>query len=377
MHHRRWVVKKELIEEFKHDFHWQQTLRREFEFGYKLSHKGLAQYFHLEDRKDCLFLVREWIDGESLSSWNQVKRSTKDKTEILIKTAEVLEYLHAHQIFHRDVSPANIIVCHLVPEIKLIDPGFAAEGAERLPGAGTRGFSPAEQFAGAAPNPRHDLYALAQVGKYLFPDKSERPKAISKFIKYCEAEARDVSSLSAREAGQILLQTKSRNSRIILIGSFPIMMFITIVMLMFMQDHEDKIPANGKNTTRKNPADKTEDTLIHTPRKKEKTTSASSTQGGTAKPGMDARTDTNIQAIIYRLRNCLAEMPAAPAYAGEGRKKNLRLQQLDQCGRAALEEYEKWRKNNSPSTRIDYDLSLHFQKRLSAIQDSVRKQILQ
>jgi serine/threonine protein kinase len=377
MHHRRWVVKKKLKEDFKHDFLWQQTLRREFEFGYKLSHKGLAQYFHLEDRQDCLYLIREWIDGESLSSWNQAKRSTKDKTEILIKTAEVLEYLHAHQVFHRDVSPANIIVCHLVSEIKLIDPGFAAEGAERLPGAGTRGFSSEEQLGGAAPNPRHDLYSLGQVAKFLFQEKNVRPRYITEFIEYCTTENGKEKSRNATEARQMLLQKSPSPSRIIRMVSLIILMLMTFLIMIFIQDNNRKVPTNRRSYTRKNPAVKTEHAHFNTPEKKEKAARESNIKTPAPEPGFEIRTDTTIQSILSRMRNCLAEMPAAPAYAGEGRKKNLRLQHLDRCGRAALDEYQFWLNNNGKSASVYYEASLEFQKHLSAIQDSVRKQVLQ
>lgn len=92
--------------------------------------------------------------------------------EILDQTLQALEAVHAAGIVHRDVKPANLLLEPTGtgrPHVRLTDFGIAAPIDEpRMTRAsmaiGTPGYMAPEQWYGADPDPRADLYAVAAVG---------------------------------------------------------------------------------------------------------------------------------------------------------------------------------------------------------------------
>ena len=91
---------------------------------------------------------------------------------VLDQTLAGLEAVHAARVVHRDVKPANLLLeptGQARPHVRLTDFGIAAPiDQPRLTQAsvslGTPGYMPPEQRAGADPDPRQDLFAVATVG---------------------------------------------------------------------------------------------------------------------------------------------------------------------------------------------------------------------
>ncbi len=92
--------------------------------------------------------------------------------EIVDQTLQALDAVHAAGIVHRDVKPANLLLEPTGtgrPHLRLTDFGIAAPVDEpRMTRAsmaiGTPGYMAPEQWHGADPDPRADLYAVAAVG---------------------------------------------------------------------------------------------------------------------------------------------------------------------------------------------------------------------
>lgn len=91
--------------------------------------------------------------------------------ELLDQTLQALEAVHAGGIVHRDVKPANLLLEPTgtgKPHLRLTDFGIAAPVDEpRMTRAsmaiGSPGYMAPEQWYGADPDPRADLYAAATV----------------------------------------------------------------------------------------------------------------------------------------------------------------------------------------------------------------------
>ena len=120
------------------------------------------------------FYVMELLDGETLEQRiKRVKRlAIPDLVPIAIDLCESLAEVHAASIVHRDLKPSNIGLPRSGPvKVKLLDFGLAAivedTFAERLTQSqqfiGTLPYMAPEQFAGAPPAPKLDLYALGVV----------------------------------------------------------------------------------------------------------------------------------------------------------------------------------------------------------------------
>ncbi len=91
---------------------------------------------------------------------------------LLDQTLQALEAVHAAGIVHRDVKPGNLLLeptGRNQPHLRLTDFGIAAPMDEpRMTRAsmaiGSPGYMPPEQWHGADPDPRQDIYSVGLVG---------------------------------------------------------------------------------------------------------------------------------------------------------------------------------------------------------------------
>jgi serine/threonine-protein kinase len=105
----------------------------------ELDHPNIAQIHDFDrDRSGEYYLVLEWVEGLTLSEWRQGYRAHGNHTPWTLTAAigiEVLEALHAAHarldargspapIFHRDVTPQNVMVSNC-GVVKLTDFGLA------------------------------------------------------------------------------------------------------------------------------------------------------------------------------------------------------------------------------------------------------------
>ena len=83
--------------------------------------------------------------------------------EYVRQLCEALAYVHAQQVVHRDVKPANVILGER--GVVLVDFGIARDlrpaAAARRASIGTPGFMAPEVLAGGAVSPRTDVFGLA------------------------------------------------------------------------------------------------------------------------------------------------------------------------------------------------------------------------
>ena len=116
---------------------------------------------------DDLYLVMEYVDGETLS---QVLRSAplepERVLELLAPVADALDHAHAHEVVHRDVKPSNILV-GTSGIVKLADLGLAtaAEITRITPPdrSSARPRTWRRSRRGRCRAPAVDVYALATI----------------------------------------------------------------------------------------------------------------------------------------------------------------------------------------------------------------------
>jgi tetratricopeptide (TPR) repeat protein/predicted Ser/Thr protein kinase len=145
-----------------------ERLRREARALASLSHPGIAGIYALEEHQDRLFLVMEYIEGETLAQ--RLSRRPLPVPELIDRArvlAEALAHAHGRGVIHRDVKPSNILI---TPEgaTKLADFGLALhEGDTRLTAegstAGTAEHMSPEQTHGTALDARSDIFSLGVV----------------------------------------------------------------------------------------------------------------------------------------------------------------------------------------------------------------------
>ncbi|MBW4615618.1 MAG: serine/threonine protein kinase [Desmonostoc vinosum HA7617-LM4] len=147
---------------------------------HQLQHPQIPRFLACFEGEGRLFLVQEYVDGKTYSRLLAERQrqgatfSEQEATEWLLNLLPVLEYVHQHNIIHRDISPDNI----MLPEGKdlpvLIDFGVGKQIAEFNEGksseqitfvgkmslVGKVGYAPREQISLGLCSPGSDLYAL-------------------------------------------------------------------------------------------------------------------------------------------------------------------------------------------------------------------------
>jgi serine/threonine protein kinase len=150
-----------------------KRFHRESGLLYELSHPRIVRYIaHGRTPAGELYLVMEWLDGESLAE--RLKREplgVQDAITVCMRAAEGVAYAHDRGVVHRDLKPANLyLVERDVSRLKLLDFGLAritaAGPALTRTGAmlGSPGYMAPEQARGDKEiDARTDVYALGCV----------------------------------------------------------------------------------------------------------------------------------------------------------------------------------------------------------------------
>lgn len=134
----------------------------------QFDHPSIVRIVDIIDNGNVIYIIEDYIEGETLSSIVESKGAQPQKLVIewAMQICEALEYLHTRKppIIYRDMKPANVMV---TPDgnIKIIDFGIAREYKERgladTISLGTRGYAAPEQFGGKGQtDARTDIYCL-------------------------------------------------------------------------------------------------------------------------------------------------------------------------------------------------------------------------
>ena len=166
---KQWAVKE--FRKDKDDYSNQMALKAlldEANLMKKLDHPTLPRIVDIIDDNSSVYIVMDYIEGESLNKVLAVSGAQPEEAVIewAKQLSEVLDYLHTQNppVIYRDMKPANIM---LKPDgtIRLIDFGIAREYKEGKDGdteaIGTRGYAAPEQFGGRGQtDARTDIFSL-------------------------------------------------------------------------------------------------------------------------------------------------------------------------------------------------------------------------
>jgi serine/threonine-protein kinase len=169
----RAVAIKVLRDEYADDPTFRQRFRAEAQHAAMLVHPNVAQVFDFDEGDEEAglppYLVMELIRGEPLSDViaREAPLAPDRVWRILGQAASALSAAHAAGVVHRDVKPANLLIC---PDgaVKVTDFGIARAANTSSVTAtglmlGTPHYLSPEQVSGQQATPASDFYALGVV----------------------------------------------------------------------------------------------------------------------------------------------------------------------------------------------------------------------
>lgn len=152
------------------------TARRQFEKEAEVleklgQHEQIPQLFAYFEQNQEFFLVEAYIPGHSLASEILPGKplSEEQVISILKELLEILMFVHANGVIHRDIKPGNLIRRQSDGKLVLLDFGAVKEmhldQGQKPPTVriGTLEYMPIEQFQ-YNPQLNSDIYALGMIG---------------------------------------------------------------------------------------------------------------------------------------------------------------------------------------------------------------------
>jgi eukaryotic-like serine/threonine-protein kinase len=142
-----------------------------------LSHPNILSIFDAELQQSPLFLVTEFLEGETLRSLLQrTQPSWRQVAELGAAVADALAAAHSAGVIHRDLKPENLFLTNR-HSVKILDFGLAQFKREFAASAGsvastvsdvnvvlgTVGYMSPEQARGEALTPASDIFSLGCV----------------------------------------------------------------------------------------------------------------------------------------------------------------------------------------------------------------------
>ena len=166
--HRK-VALKRMRDEIAADPRERRRFMREARLVAGLRHPGIVEIFSVMEQDQALYLVFEYLPGETLDALVEKrggKLSPSETLPLARQIAEALDYAHAQGVVHQDLKPANILVT--AAGAKVMDFGIARRVQETLStmsrseSVGTPAYMAPEQEQGIV-TPKADLFALGVV----------------------------------------------------------------------------------------------------------------------------------------------------------------------------------------------------------------------
>lgn len=138
----------------------------------QLSHTGILRFYNFNTYNGCYYMVMEVIHGNSLRDILASNGPMDVETilQVLIQAARPIDYVHSHNVIHKDLKPENIVITES-GEVKIIDFGTATlhnKIHENDVIVGTPEFMSPEQFRGDIVGPAGDIYAMGIIAYMMF-----------------------------------------------------------------------------------------------------------------------------------------------------------------------------------------------------------------
>jgi len=140
--------------------------------GKRLNNNHILQILEPRGRRQCIYYVTEFIEGQTLRQWmhDHPDATLKEVRNIVEQIAQGLRAMHRQEMIHQDLKPENIMIDeHGV--VKIIDFGSTKIAGiaeittplDRDRILGTKNYTAPEYLQGLVGSNRSDIYSLAVI----------------------------------------------------------------------------------------------------------------------------------------------------------------------------------------------------------------------
>lgn len=139
---------------------------REAETAGRLNHPNIVTIFDAGEEHDLAYIAMEFLKGKDLAAYTKADNllPVSKVIDIIVKSAEALDFAHGENVVHRDIKPANIMYEADTGGVKLTDFGIAriTDASKTKTGMvlGTPSYMSPEQLQGKKVDGRSDLFSL-------------------------------------------------------------------------------------------------------------------------------------------------------------------------------------------------------------------------
>lgn len=186
----RIVAIKKMTGAFAEDNEARERFLREARAVGRLQHPNIVTIYELGVEGNSPYMVMEFLEGKGLDTVISARAPLPlvQKLDYMVQVCRALHYAHEHQIVHRDVKPANVIVMTGGAQVKLVDFGIARAGNSGMTRTGiaigtTSYMSPEQIEADKGLDRRSDVFSagvmLFELLTYSLPFPGTEPIAIA------------------------------------------------------------------------------------------------------------------------------------------------------------------------------------------------------
>jgi hypothetical protein len=202
-------------------------VRRRFVAEAKLlasfSHVHIVPVYDFVEQDGLCALVMERLSGGTLDAYARAGMDAPSSCAAIVAVCSGLQYAHEHDVLHRDVKPANVLIAE-DGVVKMTDFGIAKVlgGEETLVTRsgfvlGTPAYMAPEQASGAEPTPATDVYGAGTVlfellaGRLPFPPESNPLQMLYSHVHSDPQPLRDVAPDVPDELAAVVMRSLERD----------------------------------------------------------------------------------------------------------------------------------------------------------------------
>ena len=239
----RVMMRKQLRRQFLDNGDHRDMLRKEYAVGRMLAERTpyIVGYRKMTDNDEECSIWMDYIEGETVESLLAIQpdyfRNERNLRRFLLQLLEGLEEMHACQVVHMDIKPANVMLTSINWDVRIIDLGLSYTYSHPTSAGMTDAFAAPEQKTGGSVDARTDIYAVGKMIEYIANKLNSEgrtyylPRDIRRIMEGC---LNDDKNERWQSCGDIIRRL-NRGGRRLWIGMACIVLIIAIASAVYVE----------------------------------------------------------------------------------------------------------------------------------------------